>query len=69
MSDKIPDLADHHIILLNKEIDAESTGEVINFILARNLMISKAEETKTVWESSFDAVEDPVAILDAEFLG
>lgn len=30
----------------------------------RNTMISRAEETKTVWEASFDAVEDPVAILD-----
>jgi signal transduction histidine kinase len=33
----------------------------------RNQMISKAEETKTVWEASFDAVEDPVAILDENY--
>lgn len=34
----------------------------------RNTMISRAEETKTVWEASFDAVEDPVAILDENYL-
>lgn len=33
----------------------------------RNTMISRAEETKTVWEASFDAVEDPVAILDESY--
>jgi signal transduction histidine kinase len=30
----------------------------------RNRMLMAAEETKTVWEASFDAVADPVVILD-----
>jgi signal transduction histidine kinase len=40
----------------------------IALAVERNQMIVKAEETKTVWEASFDAVEDPVAILDENYL-
>ncbi len=43
-------------------------SDAVALAVERNLMISKAEETKTVWEASFDAVEDPVAILDDDFL-
>jgi two-component system, NtrC family, sensor kinase len=43
-------------------------SDAVALAVERNLMISKAEETKTVWESSFDAVEDPVAILDDHYL-
>ncbi|HEY8278382.1 MAG TPA: histidine kinase dimerization/phospho-acceptor domain-containing protein [Bdellovibrionota bacterium] len=43
-------------------------SDAVALAVERNLMISKAEETKTVWEASFDAVEDPVAILDDKFL-
>lgn len=34
----------------------------------RNQMLLKTEETKAVWEASFDSVEDPVVILDENFL-
>ncbi len=42
-------------------------SDAVALAVERNQMISKAEETKTVWESSFDAVEDPVAILGDDF--
>jgi PAS domain-containing protein len=42
-------------------------SDAVALAVERNLMISKAEETKTVWEASFDAVEDPVAILNGDF--
>jgi len=42
-------------------------SDAIALAIERNVMITKAEETKTVWESSFDAVEDPVAILGADY--
>lgn len=43
-------------------------SDAVALAVERNSMISKAEETKTVWEASFDAVEDPVAILDDHYL-
>ncbi|MGZ3719749.1 MAG: histidine kinase dimerization/phospho-acceptor domain-containing protein, partial [Bdellovibrionota bacterium] len=43
-------------------------SDAVALAVERNLMISKAEETKTVWEASFDAVEDPVAILDDHYI-
>lgn len=43
-------------------------SDAVALSVERNMMITKAEETKTVWESSFDAVEDPVVILDDHFL-
>jgi nitrogen-specific signal transduction histidine kinase len=52
----------------------DRTGEIllnlsdaVALAVERNLMLSRAEETKAVWEASFDAVEDPVAILDENF--
>jgi signal transduction histidine kinase len=43
-------------------------NDAIALAVERNLMITKAEETKTVWEASFDSVEDPVAILGEDYL-
>jgi ATP-dependent Clp protease protease subunit len=37
-SDDIPNIQDHHYFLFNKDFDADSTGEAIEFIIARNLM-------------------------------
>lgn len=34
----IPSIADYHYLLFNKEFDAHSTGEAMEFIIARNLM-------------------------------
>jgi ATP-dependent Clp protease protease subunit len=34
----VPNIEDHHYLLFNKEFDSESTGEAIQFIIARNLM-------------------------------
>lgn len=42
-------------------------SDAVSLAVERNLMITKAEETKTVWEASFDAVEDPVVILDSTY--
>ncbi len=42
-------------------------SDALALAVERNSLIMKAEETKAVWEASFDAVEDPVAILDASF--
>ena len=42
-------------------------SDAVALSVERNLMLTKAEETKTVWEASFDSVEDPVAILDANY--
>lgn len=42
-------------------------SDAVALAVERNLMLAKAEETKTVWEASFDAVEDPVAILGEDF--
>ena len=42
-------------------------SDAIALAVERNQMISKAEETKAVWEASFDAVKDAVAILDQDF--
>jgi|GEM_PF-6105221 len=68
----------HIYVRFSGEPDAKQMEEVgeallnlsdaVALAVERNLMISKAEETKTVWEASFDAVEDPVAILDDEYL-
>jgi two-component system NtrC family sensor kinase len=43
-------------------------SDAVSLAVERNSMITKAEETKTVWEASFDAVEDPVVILDERYL-
>lgn len=43
-------------------------GDAISLAVERNRMILQAEKTKAVWEASFDAVEDPVVILDEEFI-
>jgi nitrogen-specific signal transduction histidine kinase len=43
-------------------------SDAVALAVERNQMILKAEETKTVWEASFDAVADPVAILDENYL-
>lgn len=42
-------------------------SDAVALSVERNLMLSRAEETKAVWEASFDAVEDAVAILDQNF--
>ncbi len=42
-------------------------SDAVALVVERNRMITKAEETKAVWEASFDAVADPVAILDENF--
>ncbi|MGZ3712191.1 MAG: hypothetical protein ACXVBE_10555, partial [Bdellovibrionota bacterium] len=42
-------------------------SDAVALAVERNLMLSHAEETKAVWEASFDAVEDPVAILDQDY--
>jgi len=34
----IPSIADHHYLLFNKPFDPSSTGDAIEFIIARNLM-------------------------------
>jgi nitrogen-specific signal transduction histidine kinase len=55
--------------VLQKVSDAIfNLSDGISLAVERNQMIAKAEETKTVWEASFDAVEDPVAILDENYL-
>jgi len=43
-------------------------GDAISLAIERNQILYKAEQTKAVWEASFDAVDDPVAILDDNFL-
>lgn len=54
--------------LLDKVSEALlNLSDAVALAVQRNLMIAKAEETKTVWEASFDAVADPVAILDESF--
>ncbi len=42
-------------------------SDAVSLAVERNIMISKAEETKTVWEASFDSVEDPVVILGDDY--
>lgn len=42
-------------------------SDAVSLAVERNLMITKAEETKTVWEASFDAVAEPVVILDESY--
>jgi signal transduction histidine kinase len=42
-------------------------SDAVALAVERNQMITKAEETKTVWEASFDAVGDPVAILGEDY--
>ena len=57
-----------------EQVDIDKVGEAllnlsdaVALAVERNQMIARAEETKTVWEASFDAVEDPVVILDSDF--
>lgn len=38
---KIPTLADHHYYLFNKEFDATSCGELMTFIIERNLITAE----------------------------
>lgn len=45
-----------------------NVSDAVALAVELNQMITKAEERKTVWEASFDAVEDPVAILGDDYL-
>ena len=42
-------------------------SDAIALALERNQMLATTEQTGHVWEASFDAVEDPVVILSADF--
>ena len=64
MSEKIPDLADHHIFMLNKEIDADSAGEVINFIMTRNLMNVKPKHIRLIINSPGGDLAHAFALID-----
>ena len=69
MGDKesiIPDIEEHHYFLFNKEFDAESTGEAIKFIIARNLMIGKDRPKlmKMIINSPGGDVSSAFALID-----
>lgn len=44
----VPEIGEHHYFLFNKEFDAESTGEAIEFIIARNIMTKNRPKHMTM---------------------
>lgn len=70
MSDKekisdVPDIGEHHYFLFNKEFDAESTGEAIEFIIARNLMTkNRPKQMKMIVNSPGGEVSSAFALID-----
>ena len=64
-STDIPSLEDNHYFLFNKEIDSESTGEAIRFILERNLMIkNKPKFMKMIINSPGGETAGAFALID-----
>jgi ATP-dependent Clp protease protease subunit len=62
----IPDIAEHHYLLFNKEFDLESSGEAIEFILARNLIEGKdrPKNIKMIINSPGGEIASAFALID-----
>lgn len=61
----IPSIEDHHYYLLNDEFNAKSTGELIKFIISRNLMAKeKPKMMKLIINSPGGEVSSAFALID-----
>jgi len=61
----IPILADYHYLLFNKDFDASSSGEAIEFIIARNLMRKdRPKLMKMIINSPGGEVSSAFALID-----
>lgn len=61
----IPTLDDHHYFLFNKDFDASSCGEAMEFILVRNLMQKdRAKVMKMIINSPGGEVSSAFALID-----
>lgn len=61
----IPNIADHHYLLFNKDFDASTTGDAIEFIIARNLMVKdKPKCIKMIINSPGGEVSSAFALID-----
>lgn len=62
---EIPCLEDHHYFLFNKEFDATSCGEAMEFIIVRNLMSrGKPKAIKMIINSPGGEVASAFALID-----
>jgi ATP-dependent Clp endopeptidase proteolytic subunit ClpP len=61
----IPTLSQNHFFLLNKDIEQNSTGEVIAFILERNFMtVNKPTEIRLIINSQGGELTSALALCD-----
>jgi ATP-dependent Clp protease protease subunit len=61
----IPSIADHHYLMFNKDFDPSSTGDAIEFIIARNLMRKdKPKMIKMIINSPGGEVNSAFALID-----
>ena len=61
----IPNIEDHHYLLFNKDFDAGSCGDAMEFIIARNLMRKdKPKFMKMIINSPGGEVGSAFALID-----
>lgn len=61
----IPSIEDHHYLLFNKEFDASSCGDAMEFIIARNLMRKdRPKHMKMIINSPGGDVSSAFALID-----
>lgn len=60
----IPSLSDHHYYLFNEDFTAKSTGELITFIIERNLMHPRPKMIKLLINSPGGSVSSCFALID-----
>ena len=61
----VPSIEDHHYFLFNKDFDASSTGEAMEFIIVRNLMTKdRPKAIKMIINSPGGEVSSAFALID-----
>jgi ATP-dependent Clp protease protease subunit len=63
-SSNIPSLADNHYYLFNDDFTAKTTGELITFIIERNLMTFRPKAIKLLINSPGGSVSSCFALID-----
>jgi len=61
---EIPSLAEHHYYLFNDDFNSKSTGELITFIIERNLMKTTPNMIKLLINSPGGEVSSAFALID-----
>ena len=61
---EVPSLESHHYYLFNKDFTADTTGDLIKFILERNLAPKKPKQIKILINSPGGEVDSAFALID-----